>query len=119
VVELKNDRIALAAINARVGCQVLPHAKLVLFRADRSHRLHMSEMLVPVSQVPEVLVLDVTGFAPGLTNAALAIFEAELVDGFIDAAPSAPPRVSRHRTCILSRLLARNNHIRLRIRTTM
>jgi hypothetical protein len=45
VVELKDDRIALAAINARVGCQVLLHAKLVLFRADGSHLL--SEMIVP------------------------------------------------------------------------
>jgi len=89
VVELQNDRIALAAINARVGCQVLPHAKLVLFRADGSHLLHMSEMLIPVSQVPEPLVLDVAGLAPRLANAPLAILEAELIDGFFDAASSA------------------------------
>ena len=93
VVELKNDRIALAEINARVNCQELPHAALVLFRADGSHLLYMSEMLVPVSQVPDARVFGVAGLAPRLTNTPLAILEAELIDGFFDAAPSASSRI--------------------------
>jgi hypothetical protein len=86
VVELQNDRVSLATINARVGCQVLPHAKLVLFRADGSHLLHVREMVVPVSQIPEVLLFDVAGLAPRLTNPSLSILEAELIDGLFDAA---------------------------------
>src|SRR2546427_10182135 len=118
VVELKNDRIALAAINARVSCQVLPHAALVLFRADDSHLLYVSEMLVPVSQVPKALVFGVAGLAPRLTNTPLAMLEAELIDGFFDAAPSASSRNHRrHRTCILSLARARNNQIKTRMRS--
>jgi hypothetical protein len=117
VVELQNDRIALAAISARVGRQVLPHSKLVLFRADSSHLLHVSEMLVPVSQIPEALVLDVAGLAPRLTNASLAILEAELIDGFFDAASSASSRGRLHRTGILSHSSGRNNHIDTEIQT--
>jgi hypothetical protein len=49
VVELQNHRVALAAINAWVRCQVLPHAKLVLFRASRSHLLDVRKVLLPVS----------------------------------------------------------------------
>jgi len=93
VVELENNWIALATIDAWVGCQVLPHATLVLLRADCAHLFHMSEMLVPVFQIPQPLVFDVAGLAPRLTNAPLAILEAELVDGFLDTAPSTSSRV--------------------------
>jgi len=64
MVELENNRIALATIDAWVGCQVLPHAKLVLFRGDGSHLLHVSEVVVPVSQIPEALVFHLAGLAP-------------------------------------------------------
>src|SRR5256885_11779941 len=57
-----------SAINARVSRQVLPHAALVLFRADDSHLLYVSEMLIPVSQVPKALVFGVAGLAPRLRS---------------------------------------------------
>jgi hypothetical protein len=95
VVELKYDRIALTAIDARMSCQVLPHKALVLFSADGPHFLHMSEMLVPVSEIPKALVLGVAGLAPRLVDAPLAILEAKLIDWLLDSAPSADPRFQR------------------------
>jgi len=93
MVELENNRIALAAINARMGCQVLPHAQLVRFRTDGSHLLDVSEMFLSVSQIPEALVFHVARLAPRLTNPSLSILEAELIDGLFDAASGAGLRL--------------------------
>ena len=49
----------------------------------------MSEMPVPVSQIPEALVLDETVFAPGVTDAKLWIPKTELIEGLLDAAFAA------------------------------
>lgn len=80
MVELENNWIALAAINARVTCEVLPHTKPVLFRGPDPHHLDVMEVFFPVPQIPKAFVFRVAGLAPGLTDAALSILESEFIE---------------------------------------
>ena len=59
-----------------------------------SQHPHVSDVLLAVLQVPDTLVFHVAGLAPRLADPSLAILEAELLDRLLDAAPSAPTRLT-------------------------
>ena len=82
MIKLQDHWVPLPAIYARVTCQVLPHATLVLFRTAVPHHPHVGDVFVAVLQIPEMLVLDVTGFAPRLTDAQLSVLEPNSSIGF-------------------------------------
>jgi hypothetical protein len=86
MVKLKYDRIGLAAIHAWMQCEVFPRSPLVYRKGHDGCCLNPGEVTLAISQVPEALVLDVAGLAPGLADASLSIFEAELIDGFLETA---------------------------------
>jgi hypothetical protein len=80
VVKLKDNRVRLAAIYARVKGEVLPYPLLILRKGHGGCRLDASEVTLPISQIPEALVLDETFLAPGVTNRELGIAETEFVE---------------------------------------
>jgi hypothetical protein len=117
MVELKYDRIGLAAIHAWVQCKVRPHSPLVFRKGHGGCCLNPGEVTLTISQVPEALVLDETVLAPRVTYAELDIPETELIDWLLDVASAADLRFRLHRTCILSHASGRNNHIDTEIQT--
>jgi hypothetical protein len=120
VVELEDDRIALAALHAGVLRQVLPRAQLILVGRLIASHSNMRDVFVAIALIPKAFVFNEAGLAPRVANAELGISETELIEGLFHAAFTAGFGFERlHRTCILSRRLARNNHIRTGIRTAI
>jgi len=103
VVELKDDRIALAAVHAGVLRQVSPRAQLVLVPGPIASYSNMRDVFLAIALIPKALVFNEAGLAPRVTDAELRISETELIEGFFYAALTARLAFDgMHRTPILS-----------------
>ena len=89
VVELKDDRVALAAHHAGVLRQVSPRAQLILVRGLIASQSNVRDVFFAIALVPEALVFNEAGLAPRVTDAELGISETELIEWLGDAAVAA------------------------------
>jgi hypothetical protein len=89
VVKLKYNRIGLAAIHARVQCEVFPNSPVVFRKSRCGRRLNARQVAFAIAQIPEPLVLGEAALAPRVTNAERGIAEAEFIEWFRNAASSA------------------------------
>ena len=96
MVELQDDRVSLAALNARMLREVLPHSELVLVSGLVPGLADVRDMPLAIALVPSALVFDEAALAPRVTYAELGVPEAEFIEWFIDAAPSADLRFQLH-----------------------
>jgi hypothetical protein len=89
VVELEYHRISLAAVHAWMQGKVFPDTEVVLIVSSIAHDPHVGDVPIAVAEIPEALVFNETGLAPGVTNAELRIAEAELINRLLNAASAA------------------------------
>jgi hypothetical protein len=97
MVELQDDRVSFAALNARMLREVLPHSELVL----------VSGLVPGLADVRDICLSRLRSYqarlystkqplAPRVTDAELRVPEAEFIEWFLDAAPSADLRFRLH-----------------------
>ena len=93
VVEMKNNGISLAAIDARMRRQVLPDPALVFVLGRRTPFLDVCSVSIPVAFIPEALVFNKAALAPRVTDAELYVPEPELIDRLLQTASAADLRL--------------------------
>ena len=79
MVKMKNDRISLPTIDARMRRQVFPDPALVFVFGCCTSLFNVRSMFIPVRFVPNLLVLNKAALAPRVTDAELGISKSELV----------------------------------------
>lgn len=79
MIELKHDRVCLAAVNTRMPAQILPRASLIL--SGRSPAVHPDAalLMIAVTRVPQPLALGHTHPAPSEPLTRLAIADVKLL----------------------------------------
>jgi hypothetical protein len=95
VVELEHDGVSLAAFDARMLRQVLPHQQLVLVARLVSSCSDVRDVARLIALVPGALVFSHAAFAPGVADAKLWKPKPELIDGLLNAAFAADLRFHR------------------------
>jgi hypothetical protein len=91
VVELEDDGVSLAAFDARMLSEVLPHQHLVLVPRLVARCSDVGDVAGAIPFVPGPLVFRHTTLAPRVTDSAVWISKAELIDGLFDATATAQP----------------------------
>jgi hypothetical protein len=78
VVELQNDRIRLAAVDARMLAEELPSAILILSCRPSMVHADLSNLMIAIPQIPIVLVARHACTTPRLSLAGFSALDAEL-----------------------------------------
>ncbi|TME68236.1 MAG: hypothetical protein E6I48_16995 [Chloroflexi bacterium] len=97
MVELQNDWIRLAAIQAPMLAEVVPSTILILSATALVVRTNALELMIAISHVPVALVLGHASTTPHLPLSGIPGSVAELVERFSQSAPAAPSLIRHDR----------------------
>src|SRR6266542_3048339 len=89
VVELENNRIRLAAVDARMLTEVLPSSVLVFLSGPIVVPSDLGQLVLAIPQVPVVFVFPHAGTTPALPFSGLSRQEAEFIRRFAESTSCA------------------------------